>query len=371
MPGKSPHWNERLVIKLASQKDEQPNMQELCKEDVRIELFDFMKFQQLKDDRNGDSIEKDQPRFLCAIDVPLQSIMSYGNVEHVIRMETPPFQLSYSLEKDIFSPIDIEFFIKLNPPTKLPEDSIFQDSRDLENPVVAKEANDWFNQLQNLPLFKQRRKVLMARTTDNFKIFVFRMVQRQNFPPKLYQDYDENNKDQKFENQLIRYVAAIPNISDSTIFETEQSVWMSSQKFLNENQGDQEEHALLLCNYLLTLGFEAYVVLGHDIVQGNAAFVYFKKGHEGTYLVDPIRGIKWKIQDSACSMFRVSIAFNHQKIYANVQNKEKPSQIEWNFETEKFWKPFPPKGIDIPLQTGFKIQHYYMKRFLMIWDAKC
>ncbi len=34
--------------------------------------------------------------------------------------------------------------------------------------------------------------------------------------------------------------------------------------------GDEEEHALLLCNYFLHCGLEAWVVMGHAIPEGLA-----------------------------------------------------------------------------------------------------
>ena len=33
--------------------------------------------------------------------------------------------------------------------------------------------------------------------------------------------------------------------------------------------GDEEEHAVLLCNYFLSLGKKAWVVLGNGIPEGN------------------------------------------------------------------------------------------------------
>ena len=36
--------------------------------------------------------------------------------------------------------------------------------------------------------------------------------------------------------------------------------------------GDEEEHALLLCNYLLCCGWRAWVVLGHAIPEGAQYF---------------------------------------------------------------------------------------------------
>ncbi len=38
--------------------------------------------------------------------------------------------------------------------------------------------------------------------------------------------------------------------------------------------GDEEEHAVLLCNFLLFCGFEAWVVLGHAVPEGNCDVIY-------------------------------------------------------------------------------------------------
>lgn len=41
------------------------------------------------------------------------------------------------------------------------------------------------------------------------------------------------------------------------------------QQFLQMLAGDEEEHALLLCNYFLHCGLEAWVLLGHAIPEGT------------------------------------------------------------------------------------------------------
>jgi coiled-coil and C2 domain-containing protein 2A len=43
--------------------------------------------------------------------------------------------------------------------------------------------------------------------------------------------------------------------------------------------GDYEEHAVLLCNYFLSLGVDAYVVLGKAIPEVGAAFAIFLHCH--------------------------------------------------------------------------------------------
>ena len=41
------------------------------------------------------------------------------------------------------------------------------------------------------------------------------------------------------------------------------------QQFLHMLAGDEEEHAVLLCNYFLYCGWKAWVVLGHAIPEGE------------------------------------------------------------------------------------------------------
>jgi len=42
----------------------------------------------------------------------------------------------------------------------------------------------------------------------------------------------------------------------------------SIKEFLRMLAGDEEEHAVLLCNYFLHIGKKAYVVLGRGIPEG-------------------------------------------------------------------------------------------------------
>ena len=47
------------------------------------------------------------------------------------------------------------------------------------------------------------------------------------------------------------------------------SLSLSPQQFLQMLGGDEEEHAVLLCNYFLHCGWRAWVVLGHAIPEGE------------------------------------------------------------------------------------------------------
>lgn len=47
------------------------------------------------------------------------------------------------------------------------------------------------------------------------------------------------------------------------------SFYLHFQQFLRMLAGDEEEHAILLCNYFLWFGKNAYVVLGDGIPEGK------------------------------------------------------------------------------------------------------
>lgn len=48
--------------------------------------------------------------------------------------------------------------------------------------------------------------------------------------------------------------------------------------------GDEEEHALLLLNFFLFIGKEAYLVLGHAVPEGQTAYVLTKEQSQVGFL---------------------------------------------------------------------------------------
>lgn len=73
--------------------------------------------------------------------------------------------------------------------------------------------------------------------------------------------------------KLARFVSLIPCVPDSVALPGVIDVWSSCDQFLNMLMGDEEEHAILLCNYFMYLGRRAAVVLGQGIPEGSTAYV--------------------------------------------------------------------------------------------------
>ena len=89
---------------------------------------------------------------------------------------------------------------------------------------------------------------------------------------------------------LAHYVSLIPFLPDAITFSGDCDIWTTSevdthththththslslslffQQFLHMLAGDEEEHAILLTNYFLHCGWQAWLVLGNGIPEGT------------------------------------------------------------------------------------------------------
>lgn len=83
--------------------------------------------------------------------------------------------------------------------------------------------------------------------------------------------------------------------------------------------GDEEEHALLLCNFFLTLpGVKAWVVLGDAVPEGNTAYV-LTHVQDDFFLWNPVTGADYDQHDPSCGLQNVGTVFDATNIWVNVQ----------------------------------------------------
>jgi predicted transglutaminase-like cysteine proteinase len=71
---------------------------------------------------------------------------------------------------------------------------------------------------------------------------------------------------------------------DHDQFSGREEVWLTSMQAWSRAQGDCEDHAILLADWLMDLGLDARVVLGKHVKEGHAWVVVFKDGKE--YLLE-------------------------------------------------------------------------------------
>ena len=136
----------------------------------------------------------------------------------------------------------------------------------------------------------------------------------------------------------------VPFLDDAAFDGGSLDVWNTSDSFLELGAGDQEEHALLLCNYLLSTGAEAYVVLGAGIPEGLTSYVLVLEGPHPV-LYNACTGRAWNRDElDRCPLTSVGCVFNDKNIWANISAASKPAELAWNLLDDKHWKPFFGKG---------------------------
>eukprot|EP00061_Rhincodon_typus_P015223 g42781.t1 len=111
--------------------------------------------------------------------------------------------------------------------------------------------------------FPNRRCVTLVTDLTGKLVFVTRFIKALSPPQELLDAFPH---DYEATMELVaRYVSLIPFLPDSISFAGICDLWCTSDQFLNLLAGDEEEHAVLLCNYFLAMGKKAWLVIGTAI----------------------------------------------------------------------------------------------------------
>ncbi|KAH0791657.1 coiled-coil and C2 domain-containing protein 2A isoform X2 [Histomonas meleagridis] len=330
--GKNAEWNQSFEFPISNDQDQVPNLEDVAKLNLRIDLFDEISFQVISDDREEQmKHELIEPRFLGSLVIPISSIWATGIIDGIVSINEPCFQLGYSKPED---PFRMSLYLTLDPPIIIPD--FVGDLGSGENEAVILRAKNWLIKMNEMKFKKKRRIILMAYPKNAKPIIACRMVRKQNPPDGFNTPL-----------QLLRFVSMIPNASDAEVFNTINDVWFTSGQFLSLNAGDEEEHALLLCNTFKSIGLDSYVALGYDLINGKHAFVITKESGRIT-LWDPIMGRCWNSKDRFCSFYNIGIIFNEENVWANIQSDVEPYKVDWNIHNNKLWYPFFSSDFKMP-----------------------
>ena len=135
--------------------------------------------------------------------------------------------------------------------------------------------------------------------------------------------------------KISRFVSMIPFIPNRTAFAAECMIWCTSDQMVEIGAADFAEHAILLCNYLLYLGLDAFVILGRGIPEGmvsyvmvrdeiNASFTNFpefsnkkdlanqiqRSSPQNLVIYNPVTGDSYKIYDTHIPLKEIGCIFN-------------------------------------------------------------
>ncbi|KAG7277509.1 hypothetical protein CRUP_030671 [Coryphaenoides rupestris] len=179
---------------------------------------------------------------------------------------------------------------------------------------------------------------------------------------------------------VARFVSLVPSLPDSISFSGVCDLWSTCDQFLTLLAGDEEEHAVLLCNYFLSMGKKAWLIIGTAIPEVRtrmeaskvefalavyvhpypnnvlSVWVYLasllRTSHQGPtayvltheqsrYLIwNPSSGQYYGQYDTFCPLQAVGCLVNADNVWFNIQDHASPMRISLDVGKANLWKPF-------------------------------
>nr|XP_025035558.1 protein CC2D2B isoform X4 [Pelodiscus sinensis] len=187
--------------------------------------------------------------------------------------------------------------------------------------------------------FPKRRIITSVFDSEGRNILVMKYIRALN-PPQLLLDMHLDDPNATFD-FIARFVSLIPCISDTLDENADIDVWVTSEHCINLAVGNKEEHAVLLCNYLLYLGKKAWVLLGTSVLEGKVAYVLTHENEE-YFLWNPLNGQCYKQFDAFCPLQSVDCLINWENVWFNAQQNSSPMCVSFDISKEGFWRQFLP-----------------------------
>lgn len=376
--GTDPSWNEELKLPFKPpHNDFSPDNVQRCTDELFFNIFDEVVVDVLQDERQRRTNvhQRRERRWLGTFALPISTIYMNQRVEGSFKVDVPIVLFGYqrahvgpgstgsmllptvpgSAQAQIVQDTYLSIFVTLDPPLRVIPPGVLRFDSDEEQRLL-RYSRYWVEMLSGK--FPQRNFQATTQDIHGMTVFITRYIRDQT-PPEGLVDTSGPEGVQVSMRRVARYVSLIPFLMDSVAFVGNADLWTTSDQFLQMLAGDQEEHAILLCNYMLALGVRAWVVLGQGIPEGETAYVLTLR--EDEYLLwNPLAGCSYDPYDHFCPLTHVACVFNSENIWANTQPFDSPSRMSWDLQRHKFWRPFFDKRFPNPglssVQVG--ILHY-------------
>ncbi|CAF0892399.1 unnamed protein product [Rotaria sp. Silwood1] len=329
-----------------------------CRDILYINIFDELHVDQPKTDHERDQIirERIARNWLGSIKIPFSNVYVNGRLEGTYRLDVPTPLLGYSRDKvsvtkmeatNVISPTSVlRMFITMEPLLAPPE-AVQQSFDSTESLELLNHARFWVSDLNQK--FPNRDYKATVSDINGRAVFIPRFLRPLPLPPLGLTGTDGTSAaaagvgvdNQIICQQLARFVSLIPFLSDTVIFPGLCDIWETSDQFLRTMSGDDEEHAVLLNNYFLTLNKNSWIAMGVSIYSGPCCFVLTKEpGQRYAICWSVADGRDASTIDTWNPIRSIYLLANQENIWANIQEQDIPSRMNFDVENSKNWRPF-------------------------------